>query len=401
MEIVLTLILAFIVPALVEIAMKRGHFRWLESWFREAWAVLICFLTIYILWQSKSQEYAMSLHGYFKNHVIAGYVFAALVGAIIFSGYWRFTERFADSDTKTKSEPGLAPIPERPRETQPNIPAVKPIPEAKPPDDTKVVRSGPPDSIPQRPNETAKEQPRLESQPTSNQATPNSSREFKPKIGDPLDKEESPFAVSVEWAMFSIGGKGHGTSFWAYYPSQDGCSISPIQAVFFIRVKNLRSMPATVIGYSLDVLGAPLRRTNMGSIVYVPQKGSIAGPKRPTGYPIEKGLNFGQGPGFSMVQFALNESDFTQGALLQMDLIENLLKTPLQPNMPIRGWAFYESPNENAFTVAGPGHITLETDDSRTFSHDFDLRNPHPELDILDRVIMMKSFIDLSGCRRP
>ena len=84
-----------------------------------------------------------------------------------------------------------------------------------------------------------------------------------------------------------------------------------------------------------------------------------------------------------------------------MDLIENLLKTPIQPNIPIRGWAFYQSPNENAFTVAGPGHITIETDDSRTFSYDFNLRNPHPELDILDRVMTAKSVIDLSNCKRP
>jgi hypothetical protein len=226
--------------------------------------------------------------------------------------------------------------------------------------------------------------------------------EAKPKGPETLDKArvESPFAVSVEWAMFSIGGKGYGTGFWAYYPSQNGCVISPIQAVFFIRVKNLRSTPVTVIGYSLDVFGVPLTRTNMGSIVRIPQKGSAVGPKKMSGYPINKEIHFGQGPGFSMVQFLLNESDFTQGFLLQMDLIENLLKTPLPPNIPIRGWAFYQSPNENAFSLAGPGHITLETDDSRTFPYDFDLRNPHPELDILDRVITAKSFIDLSGCKQ-
>jgi len=178
--------------------------------------------------------------------------------------------------------------------------------------------------------------------------TPSESQE------NPSAKTESPFAVSVEWAMFSVGGRGFGTGFWTYYPSPDGCSISPIQAVFFIRVKNLQNTPVTVIGYSLDVSGVPLTRTNMGSVVEIPQKGSIAGPKRPSGYPIERTINFGQGPGFSMVQFPLNESDFAQGVLLQMALIEDLLKTPLSPNVPIRGWAFYQSPNENAFTVAGP-----------------------------------------------
>ncbi|HEV1994508.1 MAG TPA: hypothetical protein VGR03_09260 [Candidatus Acidoferrum sp.] len=238
--------------------------------------------------------------------------------------------------------------------------------------------------------EPKREPPKVENPPTVKKKSPVK----------PVEKSE-PFSVSVEWAMFSYGGKGYGTGFWAYYPSQNGCSISPIQAVFFVRVKNLRSTPVTVIGYSLDVFGVPLIRTHMGNIVRIPQKGSIVGPKKPSGYPIEKTINFGQGPGFSIVHFALDESDFTQGFLLQMDLVENLLKAPLQPNIPIRGWAFYQSPNENAFSVAGPGHITLETDDSHTFSYDFDLRNPHPELDILDRVIFLKSFIDLSDCKHP
>jgi hypothetical protein len=215
-----------------------------------------------------------------------------------------------------------------------------------------------------------------------------------------LKKKEEPFTVSVEWAMFSLGGKGYGTGLWAYYPSPTSCTISPIQAVFFIRVKNLRSTPLTVIGYRLDVLGTPLTRTNMGSIVWISQKGSSA-PRRRSGDPINTDINFGQGPGFSMVQFPLNETDFTRGALLKMDLIEDLLKSPLQPNVPIRGWAFYQSPNADAYTVAGPGHITLETDDSRTFSYDFNLRNPHSDMDILDRVITFSSAIDLSNCKRP
>ena len=250
-----------------------------------------------------------------------------------------------------------------------------------------------PESSEQKHEESKKESPNVKNPPAPLKL-PKSKNVFP-------QKDEPPFSVSVEWAMFSIGGKGYGTGFWAYYPAPTGCTIAPVKAVFFVRVKNLRSTPITVIGYSLDVFGVPLTRTNMGSIVRIPQKASSNDPKRPNGYPINRDIHFGQGPGFSMVQFPLNEADFTQGFVLQMELIESLLKAPLQPNIPVRGWAFYQSPNENAFSLAGPGHITLETDDARTFSYDFDLKNPHPELDILERVITAKSFIDLSDCKRP
>jgi hypothetical protein len=216
-------------------------------------------------------------------------------------------------------------------------------------------------------------------------------------------KEGPPFSVSVEWAKFSIGGKGYGTNFWIDYQSRDECNLAPIQAIYFIRIKNLRRDPVTVIGYSVDVGGIPLVKamTKIGVIVGIPVGETIFG--APLMNRIKPGdpLNFGQGPGFSIVQIPLDKSDFSHGLLLQLDLIENLLKAPLPPNVPIRGWAFFQSPNENAFTLAGPGHITLETDDSRTYSYAFDLRNPHSELDMLDRTITMKSFVDLSGCKRP
>jgi hypothetical protein len=215
--------------------------------------------------------------------------------------------------------------------------------------------------------------------------------------------DDEVFLVTVEWAKFSIGGKGFGTNFWIEYPSPDSCGLSPIQAIYFIRIKNLRSTPITVIGYSIDVAGVPLVRvqTGMGNIVGIPVNETIFG--APIMGRIKPGdpIRFGQGPGFSMTQIPLNESDFAHGLVLQMDLIDNLLKAPLQPNIPVRGWAFFQLPNENSFSAAGAGHLTLETDDSRTFSYEFNLRNPHPDMDILDRAITVKSFADLSHCKRP
>jgi hypothetical protein len=111
-------------------------------------------------------------------------------------------------------------------------------------------------------------------------------------------------------------------------------------------------------------------------------------------------FDFGQGPGFSMATVPLNQSDFLHGLVLKMDLIDDLLQKPLQPGTPVRGWVFLQA-NDNALTIAGAGHVILETDESKTYSYAFDLKNPHSALDNMHRVITVESFIDLSDCPRP
>jgi hypothetical protein len=219
------------------------------------------------------------------------------------------------------------------------------------------------------------------------------------KADEAKQEQLSPFSVSVDWAMIGMDDKEHATNFWIDYPVQDSCSISPIQAVFFVRIKNLRKKPITVIGYSLD-MGLPLIKANMGDIVAISNKEStIFGPKMMSAMKVGTEIHFGQGPGFSIVEVPRKDSDFKHGLQLQMDLIENLLKTPLQPDVPIRGWGFFQSPNGSS-PIAGLGHITLETDDSHTYTYGFDLKNPHPDLDMLDRIMRVKSFKDLTDCKR-
>lgn len=214
------------------------------------------------------------------------------------------------------------------------------------------------------------------------------------------------FSVSIEWARLSSGGKGYGTNFWVYYPSETGCETDPIQAAYFIRVKNLRSIPISVVGYGVSVWGAPLKRISpqIGGVVGIPYKdGRMFGTTRDLVDALRPGMaiDFGQGSGFSWADVPIVEgSNFKKGVLLQLDLMNQLLKTPLQPNVPVRGWAFFQTPNERSFAVMGPTRITLETDDSQTFSYDIDLNHPNWELDNLDRIVTVKSFLDLSSCVR-
>jgi hypothetical protein len=220
-------------------------------------------------------------------------------------------------------------------------------------------------------------------------------------------EESDPFVVSVEYARISLGAE-NGTSLWIRYPSRDGgCGgISPIKGMYFLNIKNASSAPVSVVGYGIEVLGVSLVRvrTRMGAIVGTPNV--IDGHflhKQVKFNDLRVGyfFDFAQGPGFSGVTVPLNQSDFSRGIALKMDLIDELLQQPLQPGKPIRGWAFFQPPNENAPTIAGPGHIILETDDGRTFSYAFDLRYLHSDLDNMHRIITVESFINLSDCKRP
>jgi hypothetical protein len=219
---------------------------------------------------------------------------------------------------------------------------------------------------------------------------------------------DDPFTVAVEWARFSVGGKEYGTSLWVKYPSKSGgCGILfPIRGAYFLSIKNNRNVPVPVVGYTIDVMGQPLMKvqTGLGTIIGTPNSidGHFFHPEwNVSNFRPGQTFDIKQGSGFSMVRVPINQSDYSRAINLKMDLIDDLLKSPLQPGIPIRGWTFFQAKNENVLTVAGAGHVTLETDDSKTFSYSFDLRNPHPELDNMDRIIKLDSLVDLSDCEHP
>jgi hypothetical protein len=225
------------------------------------------------------------------------------------------------------------------------------------------------------------------------------------KHGAEIAEKRDPFVATVEYARVSVGAE-NGTSLWFRYPSGNGgCGgISPIKGLYFLNIRNASNAPMSVVGYGIEVLGVPLVRvrTRMGIIVGTPNviDGHFLHHEiKINNLRVGSFFDFAQGPGFSMVTVPLNQSDFSRGIALKMDLIDELLQQPLQPGKPIRGWAFFQPPNPNAPTIAGPGHLILETDDGRTFSYPFDLRYPHSDLDNMHRVITVESFLNLWDCK--
>jgi hypothetical protein len=105
MEFLFAVVLALVGPVLIELGIRRGHARWLEPWLREAWAILFCFLTVYVMLQDKTQAATAMLHGYWKTRPITGYAVFASIGAVIFGGYWWFTGRFSNPSEMGKRPP--------------------------------------------------------------------------------------------------------------------------------------------------------------------------------------------------------------------------------------------------------------------------------------------------------
>jgi hypothetical protein len=67
-------------------------------------------------------------------------------------------------------------------------------------------------------------------------------------VPTPPGKDSEPsFSVAVELAMLTRGGNDYGTGFWLFYQQPIGCTLAPVQAALFIRVKNISSKPVNVI----------------------------------------------------------------------------------------------------------------------------------------------------------
>lgn len=95
MEFLFLLVMGLVVPPLIDRAIKRGHFEWLEEWFREAWFLLLCFLTLYYLSRNEEMALLKGFHEYWKARPYAGYVIVASIGAMLACGFWWLTGRLS------------------------------------------------------------------------------------------------------------------------------------------------------------------------------------------------------------------------------------------------------------------------------------------------------------------
>ena len=60
------------------------------------------------------------------------------------------------------------------------------------------------------------------------------------------------FSVVIEYAIINSWGVGHNAGFWLGYPSKDGCSLSPSDAVLFIRITNTGPSSTMITAYNVE-----------------------------------------------------------------------------------------------------------------------------------------------------
>jgi hypothetical protein len=222
-----------------------------------------------------------------------------------------------------------------------------------------------------------------------------------------IAEETNPFVVSVEYARIAVG-NGSGMGLWIRYPSQNGgcAAISPILEMYFLSIRNKQDKPVSVVKFGIEVYGGMLLqnvRTDMGQIAGTGDAidGHFLNPRlKMRSIPNGQSIDFGQGPGFAMSTLPLAETDFSNGAIFKMNLISDLLQNPVQPNIPVRGWAFFQPKDANSRPLAGIGRVLLQTDDrQQIFYYPFNLQYKFSELDNEHRIITLESHVDLSDCK--
>lgn len=214
-------------------------------------------------------------------------------------------------------------------------------------------------------------------------------------------KMEDPFSVAEEIAFLSHGGNKFGTRFWLRVPAPWGCVLYQAQAVIFLRIENVRPYPVTIISYNIEAIKPLIRLSAFHHLIFgigAPGE-SFYGATR-----IGEVVPARQGPGmFAMSYIPFNGLAFNQAKLLEMDVLDEQIIKPLAPNVPLRGWAFFEYPvDDEYFMMVMPQNltITIKTDRGESFSYPLPLQYGDPNGDILPRDMKIKDIVDVSNCLR-
>jgi hypothetical protein len=229
-------------------------------------------------------------------------------------------------------------------------------------------------------------------------------REAIPKPNTPTSPTSrigTVFSVAEEFPILSPGGNDLGTKFWLRTPTPKGCTISQAQAALYIRIKNLRPYPVTVVSYSVEA-AEPLIR------IPTPNR-SILGINKPgmTFYGATKAgqvIPVTQGSGLAaMSETPFDGLDFSKAKVLEMDSLDEQIAKPIAPDIPIRGWIFFEYPVDQFGYVSVLYKnlvMKIKTNRDGSFSYWLRMEPGDPNGDVLPRNIKIKDVIDVSDCAR-
>jgi hypothetical protein len=231
----------------------------------------------------------------------------------------------------------------------------------------------------------------------------------EPRISEPPGgnlAQPSPkppaFAVAQEFPILSFGGNKYGTRFWLRTPTPRGCTLYQAQAVIYLRIENLRPYPVTVVSYTLKAFKPMVRLSALNHSIFglsAPGESFYGATRIGEVVPAQQGSG-----SFAWSQISSDNLDFSHAKLLEMDTLDEQIVKPLTPNVPVRGWAFFEYPldKEDYMTaIATRLSISIKTAErDEPFSYPLRVENGDPNGDVLPRDWKVKDIADISSCER-
>lgn len=97
LEFIIFLLLAVVVPVVVNKTTEAGHLNWIKPHLRLVWTGIFLILSIYLLDKQGPLEITMSLHKRWSEVALLGYVAWGAVGAVTLCAYWWLTGKMVPS----------------------------------------------------------------------------------------------------------------------------------------------------------------------------------------------------------------------------------------------------------------------------------------------------------------
>jgi hypothetical protein len=215
------------------------------------------------------------------------------------------------------------------------------------------------------------------------------------KKATPLKAEEA-FAVAVETRIFVPPGGEYGTSEWAGGLAPGGCSLKSVQAELFLRITNLQKERTLITAYTVEAMGVPLTRIKMN--LYKPflilERGALK-PSNQISLPIQ--MPVPQGGIGSLVTFKLKDAYPAEAKPVLAEFLDpQLAGHYLEHKQMVRGWAYFQYPNQAIFPAKLVLNISDET--GHTFSYPIPDTGSDENADAMSRTITLGPTVDLSAC---
>jgi hypothetical protein len=117
-DILVFLVLAVVLPVVINKTTERGYFHWVVPYLRPIWTAILAILSIYILAKATIQEAVVNLHPRIPG--VAGYLISAAAGAMLLCAYWWLTGKVLNppqqpQTTHPTEMPTAAPAAEPPK----------------------------------------------------------------------------------------------------------------------------------------------------------------------------------------------------------------------------------------------------------------------------------------------